>query len=76
MIKVLYFGQLSELTQKNMDRTEGFASLKELMEYLYKLYPDLKGKQFQVAINQQIVKESHPLKEGDEIALMPPFAGG
>ena len=31
---------------------------------------------FKVAVNQKLVESTHQLKGNDEVALLPPFAGG
>ena len=75
-IKLLLFGILSTLAKKQeLDYTDIF-SIKELKLKLFNQYPELKPYQFKTYINQQEANETHTLKEGDEIALIPPFAGG
>ena len=75
-IKLLLFGILSTLVKtQELEYTDIF-SIKELKLKLFHQYPELKPYQFQVYVNQQPVNETHALKEGDEIALIPPFAGG
>jgi len=39
-------------------------------------YPALKTRQFIIAVNKQKANGNIALKETDEIALIPPFAGG
>lgn len=76
IIHIKYFGQIAEVTQIENEEFE-FAknSISDLIEALTSKYPELKNKSFQVAQNQKLVKEGH-LLTGDEIALLPPFAGG
>ena len=75
-IKILLFGILSTLAKtQELEYTDIF-SIKELKHKLFQQYPELKPYQFQIYVNQQAVKETQILKEGDEIALIPPFAGG
>jgi molybdopterin converting factor subunit 1 len=33
-------------------------------------------KAFRLAVNQEYVTDNHPLKEGDEVAVIPPVSGG
>lgn len=47
----------------------------ELLQVLYKKYPLLESKNFQIAQNQKMVTKSTVISE-TEIALLPPFAGG
>ncbi|NMH88746.1 MoaD/ThiS family protein [Flavivirga algicola] len=75
-ITIKYFGQIAEITQKGEESLEfSGALISELMEQLYEKYVPLKDKDFKVAQNQELV----PLEtqvSGNEIALLPPFAGG
>ena len=75
-IKLLLFGILSTLAKtQELEYTDTF-SIKELKLRLFRQYPELKPYQFHVYVNQQPVNDPHVLKAGDEIALIPPFAGG
>ncbi len=75
-ITVKYFGQLAEVTQLEEESLEFSGNLiSELLETLYSKYNLLKNKDFQVAQNQELVSIETELT-GNEIALLPPFAGG
>ncbi len=75
-ITVKYFGQLAEVTQLEEESLEFSGNLiSELLETLYSKYSLLKNKDFQVAQNQELVSIETELT-GNEIALLPPFAGG
>ena len=39
-------------------------------------HPRLRGFGVAYAVNQQYVGASHPLKDGDEVAFIPPVSGG
>lgn len=76
-LTIRYFGMLTEVTEK----TEEFlqtkkSSVSELVEKLTDQYPDLKNKDFKVAVNQKIVDGDYAINSEVEIALLPPFAGG
>ncbi len=76
LITIKYFGQIAEVTQKDEEQieiSEGLIS--ELLSTLNTKYSDLKHKDFQIAQNQELVNLETELT-GDEIALLPPFAGG
>lgn len=78
-VKVLFFGHLTEDVQSSgldWGLKEGPSTVSVLCEQLTEAYPALAGKTFRVAVNQQFVGDSHALKAGDEVALMPPFSGG
>ena len=75
-ITVKYFGQLAEVTQLEEESLEFSGNLiSELLDTLYSKYNLLKNKDFQVAQNQELVSIETELT-GNEIALLPPFAGG
>jgi molybdopterin converting factor small subunit len=77
-INVLLFGVLTEITGETVLQVEAekITDLKTLHEYLTEKYPGLQEKTFQYAVNQSISSAGHPLYAGDEVALLPPFAGG
>ncbi len=77
-INVLLFGSLTEITgQSTLDlETERIENVAHLHTHLLQKYPDLAGKTFQYAVNQSVVSAGHPLSNGDEVALLPPFSGG
>ncbi len=75
-IKVLFFGALSELTGKQMEKIELLGGLDELLEIVKQMYPDIKNVKFTAAINQEINSSKKELSNGDEVALLPPFTGG
>lgn len=79
-IKILYFGGLKEALKKNEDTLIVNENTKsqELLDQLYKDLPALekwRGKLL-LAVNQEHIRENVTLSDGDEMALMPPLAGG
>lgn len=75
-ITVKYFGQIAELTQLEEESLEfSGRSISELIDTLHTKYDTLKTKDFKVAQNQELVSFETELT-GDDIALLPPFAGG
>ena len=75
-INIKYFGQIAEATKKEEESLEFSGSLvSELIDKLNKKYSELKNKDFQVAQNQELVSFENELT-GQDIALLPPFAGG
>lgn len=75
-LNIKYFGMLTEITQRN-EEIIAFEkqTIGDLLQILFKKYPLLEGKNFQIAANQKIVTKSSIITE-TEIALLPPFAGG
>ena len=51
-------------------------TVEDLKSALIKSIPQLETITFQIAVNQSIVSSETTLKENDEVAVLPPFAGG
>ncbi len=75
-MKILYFGITSEITQQNSEELDNIKNLYELKKNLFERYPKLEEISFQISVNQQLIRENQDLSATDEIALLPPFAGG
>ncbi len=75
-LNIKYFGLIAEVTQCS-EETIVFskASVSELLDTLFEKYSNLKNKDFQVALNNEIVSKDTLITE-NEIALLPPFSGG
>lgn len=72
-----YFGMIAETTGKNeevLEVAQG-TSVKDLKDQQIKNYNISDAESVQVAVNQNIDQKTE-LKEGDEVAFLPPFAGG
>ncbi|MFD0988911.1 MoaD/ThiS family protein [Mariniflexile jejuense] len=75
-ITIKYFGLIAEVTNCQEEVVEfSKNSIAQLLEFLNSKYPILKTKNFQVAQNQVLVSFEDEIT-GQEIALLPPFAGG
>ncbi len=77
-INIKYFGQVAEITGKTEDNLvlEDTSTVKGLNDQLRDLY-QLESTYYRISVNQEIMNnEDAVLNEGDEIALLPPFAGG
>ena len=75
-IKVHYYGQLTEITQKSEEIVDIKAStVEDFKKELIQLHPELKNRTFQVAQNNTIQGEKDPLT-ALTIDLLPPFSGG
>tara|TARA_R110002126_G_scaffold21419_8_gene77423 strand:- start:688 stop:921 length:234 start_codon:yes stop_codon:yes gene_type:complete len=76
IVEINYFGMIAEITgrsSESMKIAEG--TIVDLKVILVGKYPGLKNKDFRIAQNQELVSED-TLLTGQEIALLPPFAGG
>jgi sulfur-carrier protein len=79
-VRVLYFGVLKDLVghgRSEMNLSEG-ASVAELLEAHRGLAEgrELLWESIAVAVNQEYARTGDVLKEGDEVALLPPVSGG
>ncbi len=77
-LTILPFGALTDVFTP-----AGFAlekdtisTVQQLHAYLTGNYPAVAQQKFRYAVNQELVDENHLLKDGDEVALLPPFSGG
>jgi molybdopterin synthase sulfur carrier subunit len=75
-IKVLFFGVLTEVTGTAIKHYRNVKSIGSLKLRLIDDYPEIIHFDFRIALNNEMINSDHELNEGDEIALMPPFAGG
>ena len=76
-INIKYFGMIAETTGKNeeaLEVNEGI-SARELKARQIKTYQIADPESVQLAVNHNLNTEVE-LKEGDEVAFLPPFAGG
>jgi molybdopterin synthase catalytic subunit len=83
MITVKLFGMTKLLAGNESTLTGALSkghSVKNLIELVNKRYPKIgeliHKKKILVSVNQEIAHEETRVQEGDEVALLPPFAGG
>ncbi len=74
-MNVLLFGVLADVTGKSAITMEA-ADLDSLKENLLTQFPVLKQYRFQFAVNREKAARNISLNRDDEVALLPPFAGG
>ncbi len=74
-VTLLLFGRLQDITSANRMEWEA-DRLSQLQLEVTQRWPALAQQQILWSVNQRVEKGDTPLKEGDEVALMPPFAGG
>ncbi len=78
--KVLMFARLAELAgtrEAEVELGEGLTAA-GVFDVLVQRYPSLTGFEAIVrfAVNSAYVPASHPVRAGDEVALIPPVSGG
>jgi molybdopterin converting factor small subunit len=77
-VRVSAFGPLTEILAEAVFELElSFpAAAEDLAAELARQVPALRGRRYQLAVDERIVRGSQPITEATEIALLPPFAGG
>jgi molybdopterin converting factor subunit 1 len=79
-VKVLFFGMLKEVVGRSDDRlTLGeSATLADLLAHYEAAAPRLRDLRSSLAlsVNQEYASPAHPLRDQDEVALLPPVSGG
>lgn len=74
-MEVLLFGIIAEKAGKDR-MTIVAASMPELRDGLLREMPFLGSLSYAIAVDRRIVREDRALTGNEEIALLPPFAGG
>ena len=75
-IKVLFFGVLAEVTGTTFKHYGNVKSTSDLILRIQDDFPEIVHYNYRIAVNSSITDKDQSLKSGDEVALMPPFAGG
>jgi molybdopterin converting factor subunit 1 len=82
MVTVKYFANLKQMAGKDEDQftiNEG-TTLEQLSELIGQNVPQLgdmvREKKVMISLNYDVVPLDTVVKDGDEIALLPPFSGG
>ncbi len=79
-VQVLYFGILKDVLQRDREQIDlaASASVEKLLSQIRRAQPDrdLPWNSLAVAVNQVYAQRDHILRDGDEVALLPPVSGG
>jgi MoaE-MoaD fusion protein len=79
-ISILYFATVKDATGIRMELIDlsNDTSIREMLSKISIIYPKLKHilNNIQISVNYRIVDLNTVLKEGDELALLPPISGG
>lgn len=75
-VQVLLFGELAQIAGVSTLALDNAVNTDEVNAQLLTQFPVFKNKKYAIAVNKQIVRDSQPLHDGDELALLPPFSGG
>ena len=75
-VKVLFFGVLAEVTGTNFKHFRDVKSIGDLKLRIQDDFPEVVHYNYRISLNNEIINNDPKLKDGEEVALMPPFAGG
>lgn len=75
-IKVLFFGVLAEVTGTSCKQYPVVSTIKDLSQRITDDFPEIVHYNYRIALNNEIIVGEPSLRSGDEVAFLPPFAGG
>ena len=75
-LKLLFFGSCADFAVNSETEIALVKTTDQLLNQLFLQYPKLKNQKFSIAVNHKIITGNFELKEGDVVALIPPFSGG
>jgi sulfur-carrier protein len=74
-IRVMFFGVLSEVAGIDI-KHYNVRSISDLKHRLEDEFPEIRHYNFRISLNNEIINSDKTLNDNDEVALLPPFAGG
>ena len=75
VVKVLFSGVLSEITYTKIKYYREVKSISDLKHRIQDDFPEVAHYDFRIYLNNEIINDESVLNDGDEVILMPPFAG-
>jgi sulfur-carrier protein len=75
-IKLLVFGQLSDITKCTEMKIAEVNDTQQLIINLTTQFPELELSKYSIAVNRKVIFENKMLTDNDTVALLPPFSGG
>jgi molybdopterin synthase sulfur carrier subunit len=75
-VKVLFFGVLSEVAGTDCRHYIDVKSVNDLRLRILDDFPEIEHYNYRISLNNEIINSDRLLSDTDELALMPPFAGG
>lgn len=76
-LTINYFGMIAEAVGSSKAEFELHGkNVSDLKNELGTTFPELLVMSYQIAVNQKLASAEIELSEQDEIAVLPPFAGG
>jgi len=75
-VKVLFFGVLSEVAGTDCRHYSDVKSVNDLRLKILDEFPEIENYNYRISLNNEIINRDRHLNDNDEVAMMPPFAGG
>ncbi len=75
-VKVLIFGQLTDITGLSELSLNDISTSGELIETLIQKYPLLAHSKYVIALDKKVINQDTALLNNSTVALLPPFSGG
>lgn len=75
-VKVLIFGQLTDITGESEIYLNEISDRDELVEKLNQQYPALADSKYAIAVDKKVINQNTRLDDECTVALLPPFSGG
>ncbi|AID42107.1 MULTISPECIES: molybdopterin converting factor subunit 1 [Bacillales] len=77
-MKLLYFAEIKDILEKTSEEIDLSydITVDEFLTDLFERYPQIKDKQFQIAVNEEFVQYDDIVHPNDTVALIPPVSGG
>jgi sulfur-carrier protein len=75
-VKVLFFGVLSEVAGTDCRHYSDVLSTDGIKMRILDEFPEIQHYNYRISLNNEIINSDMSLKDNDEVALLPPFAGG
>ena len=82
MISIKYFASLKSIAEKEEDSfdIENPISIDQLSDLISKTMPKMgaiiREKKVMISVNQEMASADTIIRDGDEVAFLPPFSGG
>jgi molybdopterin converting factor small subunit len=75
-VKVLFFGVLSEVAGSDCRYYKDVSSTDDLRHRILDEFPEIEHYNYTISLNNEIIESDMPMGDSDEVAFLPPFAGG
>ena len=75
-VSVLFFGILADIAGTGTKIYENIKSVDDLRIRISDDFPEIINYNFRISVNNEIIIGNQVLQNRDEVALLPPFAGG